>query len=340
MPLQLWIKSAEASGGGTEDVSLILGATESADRPFLTARFAVRRGAEGTTVKVDGLNLGNLTPEATEALWRAWPEARRGCGTGSGQLARLVLSGSVSVGRATTIVVTGEVRDLGLRLNVGGRDVDAEHLSVTAHVEGNLTGMGFRGLKLARAHCSWDTLGTGDWTLSNGTADVEVDGSEIVLSGLKSGLKSGLGEAEVEATGAYDTALGTWPRGRVWIRDLAAGALRRGCRRRFAGRCRTRLPGCWRRRIFLSESAPDHVAAYVECDCPEDLTFNVAPAAAGTGPAAGAGAGPAGPAAGTAGGMPRVVLTNGLWSGTVTWYFRGAQRWKWHTGGLRRTSCW
>jgi hypothetical protein len=312
VPVQLVVKSADGGRGAAEDISLILGAADAMDQSFLTARFSVKHESDGTTVQVAGLNIGNLMPEVTEDLWRTWPEAPAALrGVGSGQLERLIVSGSISFGRQTTVNLTGEARNLGLQLNVRGRGAVVDHLSMTAHVEGNVSAPQLKGLKLARAHLSWDQAGTADWMLQKGTADVEVDGSEIVLSGMKSDLKEG----RAEATGAFDTATGLLSRGRLWVRELPAPALRARLPEAVRGVLPDAFEGMLSARVFLVESDATHMSAYIECDCPDDLTFNIPGVAAGTGPAAATARRPT---------LPRAILSNGQLSGTATWNFARA----------------
>jgi hypothetical protein len=319
VPLQLVVRTGANAVGGGEDVSLILGTPETGERPFLTARFAVQHDPDATTFKIDGLNLGRLAPTFTENLWDSQPGLFGSVRpTGSARLERLILSGTATFGPAIELSLTGEVRDLDLHLKLpagagGGaeRSADLEHFSVAAHLEGDLSVPRIQGLRLARAHCSWDSLGAAGWALGRGTADLEVDGSEIVLSDLKSDFM----EARVEAIGAFDAATGVLSRGRVWVHDLPA----RNFRARLPEPVRRALPdafgGALSARLFLVEFDADHLAVYVECDCPGELTFNM-PAVVG----------PAAPATVAAtrkeNDLPRAILTQGLLSGTVAWNFR------------------
>ncbi len=329
IPVRLAAHFAGTPADPRMKMSLLLGDSDIPGRPFLTGIVKTQNLAGDTVFEFERLHLGNIAPQFSESLLRDMPNLPSALRHPvDGRFDRLILSGTLAVGREVTINASAELRDFSAQSTVGAgsaspggaatvtapreeseRAFAVEHLNAATHVEGKLTAAPFRDLKFTRSHCAWDTLQLADWRVLKGVADVQLEGGELSLLDLQ----ADCADVHVKATAALNLSTGILTRGRLSTSRISIQHLRERLPAAASKWIPEALEGNVEARVSLNESARDFIVTHVEIVGPEGLTFNV------PGPTTAPAVRPGGKWRGED--WPGAALSNGVLSGDVLWHF-------------------
>jgi hypothetical protein len=274
IPVSLLVRNAAVAGPTERGISLVIGDPESPGSPVPTVTGRVRLHEDVShafIVNIDTLTVLGLSQAQLAAMLEdriQWPSYLRRAYVG--RLERLQVTGSARIESQPFVSLNVELRDLSLRTTDDGPDKPTrvmDRVSASAHVEGRWTDAPWKDLAFSRIHGSAEGLQIGDWRLGRTTADVQVELPEIAVSDAQ----AAFGDAQLVASGAFDTSSHAITRARVWLNNASASRILARLPADIAQAIPLSIDGTVSARLFLTDSDVEHLTTRIELSCPDQL---------------------------------------------------------------------